>query len=78
MNETDHRGFYESWFERLRSIAIDEYHIGAADAGQLAHEVLLSSLHAARAGADTDLWMEATMRAASRCHVARKPPLEET
>jgi hypothetical protein len=73
MNDQDPAQFYETWSERLRSIGVDEYGIPAEDAEQLAHEVLLSSLHPSHAGATPEVWLPASMRSACRCHVARRP-----
>lgn len=58
---------YDAWFDRLRSIAIEEFGITPSDAERLAHDVLLSSLlgdPAKRSGA----WLEGAMRSASRRH----------
>ncbi|HYC91759.1 MAG TPA: hypothetical protein VEO54_21250 [Thermoanaerobaculia bacterium] len=76
MHGSDPAQFYKTWSERLRSIGIEEYGIPAEDAEQLAHEVLLSSLHAAHADATPEIWLPATMRSACRHHVARRPPGE--
>lgn len=61
----DGAALYETWFERLRAIAIERFGIAEADADRLAYEVLLSSLIGDRSKRSGP-WLEAAMVLASR------------
>lgn len=62
--QNDPERFYRQRSAELVELAVQEFHIDAADARRLAHDVLVSSMLGARA-ANRRQWLAAAMRAAA-------------
>ena len=68
----DGAALYDTWFPRLRAIAIERFGIAAEEADRLAQDVLLSMLVMVPPAEEPGQWLEATMISACSRYAGRE------